>query len=263
MAPALMIILCIPANIAVGTDLAVIFVNSSFGIYKRRGSGTVDIKLAAIMACGSIPGVFVGLEIMESLKDMQPLMILGKEQIAVQYILLCLFFLLLVWISLFLVIDLKRSQGKKLEKRVGLFAKIKTPPYMHFDSLEEPKMAILPIIFFSFGAGILTGLLGVGGGVILLPALIYLVGQRTVKAAGTSLALVWASSAIGATGHMLRGNTKILLLAVMLVCGIVGTHFGTHIGLKLDGSKIRFYFVYVVIAAVLRVAFDLYQKTFA
>jgi uncharacterized membrane protein YfcA len=263
MTPALMILLCIPGNIAVGIDLAVIFVNSSFGIYKRRGTGTVDIKLAAIMACGSVTGVLVGLKIMESLKDMSPLMILGKEQSPVEYILLCLFFLLLAWISVFLAIDLKRSQGKKLEKRVGLFSKIKVPPYIHFNSLEQTKMAILPVILLGFGAGILTGLLGVGGGVVVLPALVYLVGQRTSKATGTSLGLVWASSAIAATGHMLMGNTKLLLLAVMLVSGIVGTHFGTHIGLKLDGPKIRFYFVYVVIAAVLMIAFKLHRMTFA
>jgi uncharacterized membrane protein YfcA len=200
---------------------------------------------------------------MESLKDMSPLMILGKEQSPVEYILLCLFFLLLLWISVFLAIDLKRSQGKKLEKRVGLFSKIKVPPYIHFNSLEQTKMAILPVILLGFGAGILTGLLGVGGGVVVLPALVYLVGQRTSKATGTSLGLVWASSAIAATGHMLMGNTKLLLLAVMLVSGIVGTHFGTHIGLKLDGPKIRFYFVYVVIAAVLMIAFKLHRMTFA
>lgn len=262
MTPALIILLGIEAPIAVGTSLVVIFVNSSFGIFKRRGSGTVDIKLATIISCGSIAGIFVGLRIMEWLKAMPPLMILGKELSSVQYILLCLFLLLMGGMAGFLIFDLKRNRGKTLEKRFGLFAKIKTAPYGHFNSLEEPKISIPPIVLLGFAVGLLTSLMGVGGGVVMVPALIYLVGQRTIKAAGTSLALVWIASLLASAGHIAEGNIKLLLLTAMVVGGIIGTLCGTNIGLKLAGRKIRTYFIYILILAILMVAGKLYCITF-
>lgn len=262
MAPALMVLLGIPGHIAVGTDLAVIFVNSSFGIFKRRGTKTVDAKLGLTAAAGSIGGVLIGLAIMKNLKTMPPLKILGKEHMAVQYILLCLFLLLLAAIATILIFDLCQSGGKSPAKRIGLFSKIKLPPYAHFASLESPRLSLLPVLALGCAIGILTGLLGVGGGVIMLPALIYLIGQRTVKAAGTSLLLVWVSSAIGATGHIIMGNIKPLLLVGMLICGIIGTNLGTYTGLRLPGPRIRFYFVYVVVLAIIMLAFKLYIITF-
>lgn len=262
MAPALMIFFGISGNIAVGTGLAVMFFNISFGMFKRRGTGTIDVKLALTTAGGSVFGVLIGIKILEKLKGAPALKIFGKEHVAVRYILLCMFLLLLAGVAGFLIFDLCRNSNKKLKKRIGLFAKIKIPPYVHFSSLESPKLSILPVVGFGCAVGILTGLLGVGGGVIMLPALIYLIGQRTAKAVGTSLLLVWISSAIAVTGHIALGNVKLMLLASMLVGGIIGTHFGTYIGLKLAGHKIRFYFVCIVIFAIALVTFELCKTTF-
>ena len=67
MSPALML-LGFPAPIAVGTDVATILFNSAFGIFKRRGSGTVDYKLALTLASGSVIGVILGGLLLEELK---------------------------------------------------------------------------------------------------------------------------------------------------------------------------------------------------
>jgi uncharacterized membrane protein YfcA len=260
--PALMVLLSVPGPIAVGTGLAFILVNSTYAIFRRRHSKTIDVKLGLTTAAGGIAGVFIGLLLMKALKTMPPLKILGREQVAVQYILLCLFLLLLAFITIIMVLDLYKSGGNRPDKRIGLFSRIKLAPYAHFDSLDYPKLSILPILVLGYIIGILTALLGVGGGVVMLPALVYLVGQHTAKAAGTSLLLVWVSSAAGITGHLVMGNIKPLLLLGMLICGIIGTNMGTHIGLRLPGSKIRSYFVYVVILAIAMVAFKLYVITF-
>ncbi|GAI85953.1 unnamed protein product [marine sediment metagenome] len=263
MVPALMILLGVPGHIAVGTGLAVMFFNSSFGMYRRRGSGTVDFNLAVTLASGSVFGVVLGLWIMELLKAMRPLVILGKEQSPVQYILLCLFLLLLALIAVVMFFDLNRNSGRAPEKRIGLFAKIKMPPFVCFSSLEEPKVSLIPIILLGFGVGMLTGLLGVGGGIVMMPALVYLIGQRTPKAAGTSLALVWISSLAAVAGHISAGNLHPRLMCAMMAGGIIGTGIGTHIGLKLAGPKIRRYFIYILALAVLIVAVKLWRMTFA
>jgi uncharacterized membrane protein YfcA len=262
MTPALMVLLSIPGHIAVGTGLAFILVNSTYAIFKRRHTGTVDVKLGFTAAIGALAGVIVGLLIMKALKNMPPLKILGREQIAAHYILLCLFLLLLAAIAVIMAFDLYKSGGKTPDKRIGLFSKIKLAPYAHFNSLESPELSILPILILGYIIGILTALLGIGGGVIMLPALVYLVGQRTVKAAGTSLLLVWLSSALAVIGHIIMSNIQIILLLGMLLFGIIGTNLGTHIGLHLPGPKIRLYFVYVVILAIIMVGLKLYVITF-
>ncbi len=262
MTPILIAFLGIPAHIAVGTDLAAILVNSSYGIFKRRRTGTVDVKLALTIAAGSTAGIFLGIDLVQSLKTMPPLNIFGKEHPALQYVLLCLFLPLLLSIALLLVVDLQKNKNKKSDKRIGIFSRIKIPPYVHFNSLDVPQMSVLLIIGLGLLVGVLISLMGIGGGVIMLPALIYLVGQHTVKAAGTSLLLVWISSAISVAGHAAVGNVSASLLLSMLAGGIIGTNLGTHFGLRLSGQKIRFYFVYIVILAFAMVACKLLKMTF-
>ena len=262
MAPALMVLLGLPGNIAVGTDLATIFANSSYGMLKRRGSGTIDVKLALTLACGSIIGILVGLSIMELLKKAPPLVILGKEQPTVQYILLCLYMPLLTCIAFIFILDLRKRRSGKVGKRIGLFSKVKLPPFAHFSSLENQKLSLLPVVGLGLVVGILTALMGVGGGVIVLPAFIYLIGQRPVKAVGTSLLLVWISSAISVTGHISASNINWPLLGCMLIGGIIGTNIGTTVGLKLPGAKIKSYFVCIVLFAMVMVAGKLVKVTF-
>ncbi len=259
--PALMILLGVPGDIAVGTGLVMIVASSSLAMYKRRKSKTIDFKLGTTLAAGSSVGVFAGLHIMSLLKNMAPLTIFGREQNPVQYILLWLFFVLLVWIAGFMIFDSRRKK-KDEQNHTGLFSLIKLPPYIHFNSLDTPEMSLPAVVIFGCFVGVLTGLMGVGGGVIMLPALIFLIGQHPQKAAGTSLMVVWASSIIGGTGHMLRGNFETVLLICMLIGGLAGTNIGTYIGLKLHGDKIKSYFAIIVIIAVAMIAYKLCMITF-
>jgi uncharacterized membrane protein YfcA len=262
MTPALMIVLGIPGPIAVGTGIATIFANSSFGLIRRKGSGTIDYKLALIISVGSLVGVVIGSQLMDILKNIPKLMILGKEQNPVDYILLLLFLIILTFIAGYLYFDYTKNGGKAPDKRIGYFSKIKIPPYIHFKSLEKPELSLISLLLMGLLIGILIGLIGVGGGVILLPALIYLVGQRTSKAAGTSLALVWISSLVAIIRKGTGGDIDIELLFALLTGGIIGTFLGTKIGLKLSGPKTRLYFIYIVIVAVGLVGYKLYVITF-
>jgi uncharacterized membrane protein YfcA len=229
---------------------------------KRRGTDTVDVKLAITIATGSVLGVLTGSHFLKLLKDAPKLLILGTEQDTVQYSLLCMFLVLLAWIAGYMAFDYKRNFGKALDKRVGYFARFKIPPYLHFSSLEQPQLSVVTLPILGFFVGILTGLMGIGGGVLLLPALIYLVGQSPNKAVGTSLLLVWISSLVAVIRKSGAGEVSLLLLVFLLLGGLTGTFFGTKIGLKLAGHKIRLYFVYVVIAATMMTAYKLYVLTF-
>ena len=82
-------------------------------------------------------------------------------------------------------------------------------------------MSLVPIVGFGFITGTLTSLMGVGGGIIMLPALVYLIGQRTAQAAGTSLLFVFTVSPFAIIGHLRQGHVVPHLLIGMLVCGVI------------------------------------------
>lgn len=262
MTPALIILLRIPFSVAVGTDLAAILATSSFSIFRRRGSGTMDVKLALVIAAGSIMGVILGQRMLEGLEEVRPLMIMGHEQEAGPYVVLCAFLVLLIWIAGYLTYDYRKHAGGHPIKRVGALAKLQLGPTMQFRSLDEGKIAVLPLVLLGMVVGTLTGLMGIGGGVVLLPALIYLVGLKEVKAAGTSLILVWMASVMAVVLNAKDGNIDLYLLLVMIVGGVTGAYFGTHVGLRLAGAKLRFYFVFVVVAAIVLIGYKVAVMTF-
>lgn len=262
MTPALTIILGVPIPIAVGTDLATILATSSFGVYKRRGSRTVDAKLGLTVGVAAVVGVLLGNAVMIRLKDMPPLMIDGRQLPAVTFVILSAFLLLLIWIAAYIAFDYRRGPEMQLTTRVRLFARIKIPPYMNYPSLEIPRLAMSPLATLGICTGFLSALMGIGGGVILVPALIYLAGQRTAKAAGTSLLVICVSAT--AAVYLKAGNNSInyYLLIPMILGGVTGTYFGTRLGLKLPGEKLKLYFIWVLVAAILMVAWKVYTMTF-
>ncbi len=262
MTPAMMIVLGLSGPVAVGTGLATILCTSSFGLFKRRGSGTVDAKIVLFMAIGSLNGVWIGGMQLERLKKLPPLHINGHEVATVQYVLLWVFLGILVWTAGFMLFDYRRNTNGVPQKRIGSIAGISLPPYAHFNSLAQPRLPLIPLILLGLIVGIFTGLMGIGGGVILLPALIYLVGQSTVNATGTSLLLVWVSSIAGVYINATHGNINLSLWLAMVAGGLIGTSLGTKIGLKVAGLKLRLYFVYVVLTAVGLIGFKLFQMTF-
>jgi hypothetical protein len=138
--------------------------------------------------------------------------------------------------------------------RGGLFARIKLPPYTDFPTLEKPRLSIIVVSYFGLLLGFLTGLLGIGGGVILFPALVYLMGMRTHPAAATSLALIWLSSFVATISHTVAGNTDLRLAIPLLVGGTAGVQIGISLCKRLAGLRLRRLFGLVILAAIVLVA---------
>lgn len=260
--PALIIILHIEPAIAVGTSLSMIVCASSLCMIRRRGSGTMDWKMAGLLCVGACAGVFLGQRLMARLQHLPQLNISGNLIPATEYTLLWLFFVLLAFIAWYLWFDYYKNRGKPPATRIGLLQQLRLPPMMNFISLETPGLSGSALLALGVLVGTLTGLLGIGGGVVWLPALIYLVGQRTVQATGTSLIMIWLSSLFGAGLYLAAGQVNLKLWLLLILGGLVGAWIGTPIGLKISGSRLRLAFIYVVILANLMVVIKLVAMTF-
>ena len=101
------------------------------------------------------------------------------------------------------------------------------------------------------GVGLLTGILGVGGGFLIVPALVMLVGLPMHHAVGTSLVVIAMNSAAGFLGHMSSLALDLPLISVFVAAGIAGTFAGVRLGKRLEANMLRRAFaVFVIVLAV-------------
>ena len=109
-----------------------------------------------------------------------------------------------------------------------------------------------PVVIASgAGVGLLTGLLGVGGGFLIVPALVMLVGLPMYQAVGTSLVIIAANSAAGLLGHLSSGLFDLVLTAIFVAAGLGGTFVGARLAGRLPQKRLRQVFaVFVIVLAV-------------
>jgi uncharacterized protein len=122
------------------------------------------------------------------------------------------------------------------------------------------KLYISAIVPFAIGiaVGILAAILGTGGGFLMLPAMIYLLGMPTVLAVGTSLFQIVFVAAFATVLHAVENKTvDIVLAAILIGGGVIGAQFGAVAGEKLRSEHLRILLGVVVLIVASRMAFDL------
>jgi len=153
------------------------------------------------------------------------------------------------------------SESRKAKKRLprgGIVAtkiskkiqKMDVPPLISLTISRISSISIWIIIVIGFFIGILSGLLGVGGGFIITPAFIYLFGVPTTVAVGTGLFQIIFTSGYGAFTHFFKGNVDFTLVAGILAGSLIGSQLGAMLNKKLRGACVRYYFSWVVFIAI-------------
>jgi len=257
-------ILGFPMAFAIGTDIAHMAGKSLIATMRHGKFGNVDYKLGLIMLVGTIVGFEVGAQMIMWLER------LGTVEIVVRY----LYLFLLVFIAWMVFHDVsKRKQkqqaalaaGQEVDKlATGIewhkaFHKITIPPMVHFKSAGIYCSAWLPILV-SFFTGWLAGILGIGGGLIRMPALIYLVGCPTHVAVGTDLFEVMISGLYGAATYTFKGRTELVAAIIMLVGASIGAQVGTVATKYIKGYGIRIAFGIAVIGCAISIILQLLAK---
>jgi uncharacterized membrane protein YfcA len=244
----------VPMNFVVGTDLAHMTGKSIVAARRHRALGHVDLKLGAFMIAGTVVGVEIGARIIEALQDTGAL----DLTIGVTYI------VILVGISIFTAwesiraIQMVRTDQIDVEQAVGftgLVKKvqgIKIPPMISFPVSGIDCISIWMVLGVGFLTGLLAGSLGVGGGFIRMPMLVYVLGVPTHIAVGTDLFEIVFSSGFGTITHALKGNVDILMALVMQTGAAIGAQIGATATRFFAGPRIRLAFSFLpLIGAIL------------
>jgi hypothetical protein len=228
----------------------------------RHGKfGNVDYKLGCIMIIGTVAGFEVGAQMIMWLER------IGIVGPVVRWMYLVLL-ALIAWMVFHDVAVKRRKEreaaaaGKEVDKlATGIewhktFHKIKIPPMVHLTTAGIYCSAWLPI-GVSFFTGWLAGILGIGGGLIRMPALIYLVGCPTHIAVGTDLFEVMISGLYGAGTYTYKGRTELVAAIIMLVGAAVGAQIGSVATKYIKGYGIRIAFGLAVVGCFLSVLLKL------
>ena len=250
-------ILGFPMAFAIGTDIAHMAGKSLISTMRHGKFGNVDYKLGCIMIVGTVGGFEVGAQMVMWMER------LGNVEKVVRYIYLVLLVLIAWTVFADVAKKMKKDRdavkaGKEVDAlSTGIewhktFHKLKIPPMVHLSVAGIYCSAWLPI-GVSFLTGWLAGILGIGGGLIRMPALIYLLGCPTHVAVGTDLFEVAISGLYGAASYTFKGRTELVAAIIMLVGAAVGAQIGSVATKYIKGYGIRVAFGLAVVGCALSI----------
>ncbi len=254
-------ILGFPMAFAIGTDITQMSAPSLISAIRHSKFGNVDYRLGAIMVIGTVSGFECGAQVIMWLER------LGRVDTYVR----CGYLVLLSLIAWLVFADLHKKRRKDQEALAAgksadalstgiewhkTLHKIKLPPVIRFEKAGICCSAWLPISV-SFCTGLLAGVLGIGGGLIRMPALVYLVGCPTHIAVGTDLFEVAVSGLYGAASYSYKGRTELLAAMIMLMGASVGAQIGSVATKYVAGYGIRLYFALAVLGCAVSILFKL------
>lgn len=256
-------ILGFPMAFAIGTDIAHMAGKSLISTMRHGKFGNVDYKLGLIMLGGTVIGFEAGAQ-----------MVMWLERIgSVEKVVRWIYIALLIGIAWMVFHDVNKrrqkereaaAKGAKLEATATgvewhkALHKIKIPPMVHLHEAGIYCSAWLPITV-SFLTGWLAGILGIGGGLIRMPALIYLVGCPTHVAVGTDLFEVAISGLYGAATYTWKGRTELVAAMIMLVGAAMGAQVGAVATKYIKGYGIRIAFGLAVVGCAISILLKLVQ----
>ena len=253
---------------AIGTPLASIFGQCIGAVRKHNRMGNIDWKLGFISIATSIIGLEIGSRTILTLEKM------GDVGTIVRW---C-YILLLSGLGVFMLYDYFIIHPKNLKlieegtesniinrsKISERLHQIKIPPMISLpmSNIEEVSLWIILLIFLI--TGFLSGFMGVGGGFIIIPVLVYLIGLPTIIAVGTSLVTVLFSSCYGTFTYAIKGRVELLAAFIMLIGASIGAQIGATAIKYIKGYGIRLLFAIMIVLASLSVATEqIYKITLA
>jgi uncharacterized protein len=262
--PTLRIIFNIAYPIAIGTSLLQITVTALYSAYKQWRQKNLDLKMGAVTALGSLVGAEFGIRMLLAVNMKGTVEIIGHSIQFIDLVINCCFLVLMTAIALFMYWETCKSGRFGIEEpKTGACEIVQScpiPPFLCFEQSAIPQLSVWVPLVLSLFVGCLTGFLGIGGGFIILPLMIYLLGIPTRMAVGTSTVQVLLASAYGTLRYLMQGNVDFILVLFMLIGSMIGVSIGAKIAKMINAVNTRKYFSALLIFALLLIAYDTLRR---
>ncbi|ACV61856.1 protein of unknown function DUF81 [Desulfofarcimen acetoxidans DSM 771] len=248
----LLMMLGVPPAVAVASDTNQIVAASASGTLAHAKNKNVDFKLGFIILIGGLVGGSLGTALVKVLRAMGNFDFVLKSSYVV----------MLLVVGTFMFIESINSLRKKDDTGSGKPSAVKRfmdkmPVKMYFEVSGIESSAI---VLFALGllVGVLAALMGVGGGFIMLPVMIYLIGMPTHNAVGTSIfVIIFTAINVTVANSALNHTVDLVLAMVLLVGSSIGAQFGAKLGKKLKAEQLRVVFSAIVLLVMVKMLVDL------
>lgn len=249
----------VPFHIAIGSSLALIIGTSISASYRHHQLGNIDYRMGLVLMAGTFLGIEGGAGTLELFKSVGCVSIRGREMPFSDLVISIIYIVLLYFVGVLIFRESRASKREARDVRDSMamrslfgryFRSIRLRPMIRFESADR-EISIWMLLLLCITVGFIVGLLGVGGGFILVPAMIYLLGVRTKIAIGTSLFSIIFGAMYGTFTHTVKGNVDIVLVLMLLIGSTVGAQFGATATRRFKGPQIRFYFSLLTFIAAL------------
>jgi uncharacterized membrane protein YfcA len=241
----------IPPAVAVATEANQIVASSFSGVLAHLRRKTVDLRMGTVLLIGGLVGAALGVVVFNYLKSM------GQVDLLVK---LCY----VVFLGVVGGMMFNESLRAIRNTRRGVPSRRRKHNWVHGLPLKMRfrtsglYISVIPPLLVGVSVGILAAIMGVGGGFVMVPAMIYLLGMPTKVVVGTSLFQIIFVTAFTTMLHATTNYTVDVALAVLLlVGGVIGAQFGTTIGTRLKAEQLRILLAIMVLAVCGKLALDL------
>ena len=244
----------IPPAVAVATEANQIVASSFSGVLAHFRRQTVDLKMGLVLLVGGLLGAALGVVVFNYLKG------LGQVDLLVR---LCYVLFLgvvggLMFLESLQALRKSRKAGGATPGRRRQRTWVHAMPFKMRFRTSGLYISAIPPLLVGVSVGILAAIMGVGGGFVMVPAMIDILGMPTKVVVGTSLFQIIFVTAFTTMLHATTNYTVDIVLAVLLlVGGVVGAQIGTRIGVKMKGEQLRILLAMLVLVVCGKLALDL------
>jgi uncharacterized membrane protein YfcA len=248
----LLILIGIPPAVAVATEANQIVASSFSGVLAHWRRRTVDVKMGLVLLAGGLVGSAIGVQLFSFLRT------LGQVELLVS---LCyVVFLGIVGALMFAesLQALRRSRKGAVRPPRRRHGWVHGLPFKMRFRASNLYISAIPPFLVGLLVGVLAAIMGVGGGFIMVPAMIYLLGMATTVVVGTSLFQIMFVTGATTLMHAIANQTVDAVLAVLLLLGgVIGTQIGVRLGPRLGAEQLRILLSALVLAVCAKLGYDL------
>ncbi len=249
----LLIFFGVPSAVAVATEANQIVASSVSGVLAHMRRGNVDFKMGAILLIGGAIGSSLGVMLFAFLRE------LGQIDLVIK-----LSYVVFLGIIGFLMLLESIRTILRMRRRGGRRAKLHQHNWMHGLPFKmrfrRSKLYISALLPLSIGAfvGVLAAIMGVGGGFIMVPAMIYLLGMPTSVVVGTSLfQIIFVTANVTFLQSVQTQTVDFMLAGLLLLGAVIGAQFGTRAGTLFRGEQLRGLLAILVLMVCIKLGYDL------
>ena len=250
----LLIFLGIPPVVAVGSEAPHVLASSVSGVIAHWRKKNVDFKIGFFLLSGGVVGSTLGVNLFKLLKTY------GQIDIVIQF----LFLIFLGFIGISMAFESAKTTIKNYRTTSAIRTKLHQHSWIHGLPFKlrfhRSKLYIsaIPPILIGFFVGVFSAMMGVGGGFIMIPAMVYILGMSTNVVVGTSLfQIIFVTANSTFFQSYLNQTVDIVLASLMIIGGVIGAQFGARLGSKLKAEYLRGILAIIVLTVCAKIFIDL------